>query len=167
MLKTSKTQLTHARLVEVLNYDPGTGFFIRKRSMGPRKDIAGHIDTKGHRQIMVDGVLHMAHRLAWLYVYKKHPDQMLDHINRNPDDNRIINLRLANNSQNQQNSKTRSDNVCGIKGVQFIVGEKKWRSRISIHGKTKCLGRYDTLEKAVEARRLAEASMFTHHKELT
>ena len=44
---------------------------------------------------------------------------MIDHINRNPLDNRKKNLRLANNSINQRNKKMQSNNTSGIVGVRF------------------------------------------------
>jgi len=161
----AKEILTQARLKELFSYDEQTGFFKRHMRLGPKKDISGHVATKGHRQIMVDKKLHMAHRLAWLYVYGEHPKNLIDHINRNPDDNRICNLRLATSSQNQQNTKLRKDNLCGEKGISYSEKETKWRARISIGGKTFNLGRFKSFESAINARKIAEDKMFTHHKE--
>ena len=161
MLNSNLTQL---RLKELFSYDPNTGVFKRYRRLGPKKDVAGHIATKGHRQIMIDSKLYMAHRLAWLYVHGYFPETLIDHINRNPDDNRICNLRLATSSQNQENTKTRTDNLCGHKGIYFCIKENKWRARISKHGKTKHLGRFQSIELAIQARKEAEDQYFTHHK---
>jgi hypothetical protein len=160
----AKEILTQPRLKELFSYDEKTGFFKRHIQIGPKKDVAGHVATKGHRQIMVDGKLYMAHRLAWLYVYGEHPIDLVDHINRNPDDNRICNLRLATSSQNQQNTKTRKDNLCGQKGVSFLTKEARWRARISKNGKTIHLGRFKSFEAAINARKMAEDEIFTHHK---
>lgn len=156
--------LTQERLKELFSYDKETGFFKRHKKLGPTREISGHIATKGHRQIMVDKKLYMAHRLAWLYVYGEHPSCLIDHINRNPDDNRICNLRLATNSQNQQNTKVRKDNLCGQKGISYIANEKKWRARISKNGKTINLGRFKSFDAAINARKIAEDQIFTHHK---
>jgi hypothetical protein len=156
--------LTQTRLKELFSYNAETGLFKRFRNLGPKKDIAGHIATKGHRQIMVDKKLYMAHRLAWLYVYGDFPNTLIDHINRNPDDNRISNLRLATSSQNQENTKTRTDNLCGYKGISFNKKENKWRARISKHGKTNHLGRFSSIDLAIQARKDAEDKYFTHHK---
>tara|TARA_R110000868_G_scaffold26050_1_gene100927 strand:- start:288 stop:770 length:483 start_codon:yes stop_codon:yes gene_type:complete len=154
--------LTQTRLKELFSYDAETGLFKRFKHLGPKKDIAGHISTAGHRQIMVDSKLYMAHRLVWLYVYGYFPETLIDHINRNPDDNRICNLRLATTSQNQENTKTRTDNLCGHKGISF--DQNKWRARISKHGKTKHLGRFSSIDLAIQARKNAEDKYFTHHK---
>jgi hypothetical protein len=160
----AKEILTQARLKELFSYDEKTGFFVRHKRLGPKKDIAGHVATKGHRQIMVDRKLYMAHRLAWLYVYGEHPKLLLDHINRNPDDNRICNLRLATNSQNQQNTRIKKSNKSGVKGVGYCLDSRSWRARITKNDKTFDLGRFKNFDLAVEARKKAEDSMFTHHK---
>ena len=156
--------LTQARLKELFSYDEKTGLFQRRRKLGPKRNIAGNIATKGHRQIMVDTKLYMAHRLAWLYVYGHHPKDLIDHINRNPDDNRICNLRLATNSQNQQNTKIRITNTSGAKGVCYVSSSRSWRARITKEHKTYDLGKFKSFQDAVKARQDAEDVMFTHHK---
>lgn len=157
--------LSQERLKQVLDYDLNTGFFKRKKLYGPKVDIAGHVATSGHRQIMIDGTLYMAHRLAWLWQYGELPALLVDHKNKNPDDNRICNLRLATNSENQQNTKIRSDNISGEKGISFLKTKNCWRSRISIQRKTYHLGYFQSIEDAITARKIAENKFFTHHKE--
>jgi len=157
--------LSQERLKQVLDYDPDTGLFERKNAYGPKVDIAGHVATSGHRQIMVDKKLYMAHRLAWLWQYGSFPNLLVDHKNKNRDDNRIANLRLATNAENQQNTKTRSDNICGEKGIHFLKNKNCWRSRISTKGKTYHLGYFENFEDAVKARKMAENEFFTHHQE--
>ena len=156
--------LTQERLKQLLTYDPETGLFKRFKRLGPKTEIAGHVDTSGHRQIMLDTKLYMAHRLAWLYVYGYFPLNQIDHINRNPDDNRLVNLREATHSQNQQNTKVKSNNKSGFKGISFIAKENKWRVRITKEGKTICLGRHKNLDLAIKIRQNAENKFFTHHK---
>ena len=124
----AKEILTQERLKELFLYDKDTGFFVRHKKLGPKKEVAGHVATKGHRQIMLDGNLYMAHRLAWLYVNGSFPDKLIDHINRNPDDNRIKNLRQATSSENQQNTKVRKDNLCGEKGISYSEKRNKMES---------------------------------------
>jgi hypothetical protein len=157
--------LSQDRLKQVLDYDLNTGFFKRKNLYGPKVDIAGHISTSGHRQIMVDKKLYMAHRLAWLWQYGEFPSLLVDHKNKNPDDNRICNLRLATNSENQQNTRVRVDNKTGAKGISFSKDKNCWRSRISIKGHTFHLGYFENIDEAIHARKIAENQFFTHHKE--
>lgn len=76
----------------------------------------------------------------------------IDHIDNNPSNNNIDNLRWATNSENSQNTKISSKNTSGIKGVDWYKKLNKWRAQITIDGKTKHLGYYETLEEAKKAR---------------
>lgn len=70
--------------------------------------------------------------------------QYVDHINGNPLDNRRSNLRICTNQQNTSNSKIRSNNKTGVKGVRYCKG--KYIAQINIGGKSKYLGTFKTLE---------------------
>ena len=56
---------------------------------------------------------------------------MIDHINRNPLDNRKENLRIVNNSINQRNKNVQSNNTSGISGVRFNEKLNVWTARIA------------------------------------
>jgi hypothetical protein len=140
------TELTAERLREVLNYDPATGVFTwlvrtaRCRRIG---EVAG-CGKNGYHQIGIDRRRYRAHRLAWLYMTGEWPAQEIDHINGDPSDNRITNLRPATSSQNKTNSRRRSDNNSGYKGVSFDRSRQKWQARISVAGRSaRRLGRFD------------------------
>ncbi len=156
--------ITQSELKEILHYDPETGVFTRIKRMGKRGKIgdeAGTKDTGGYICIKIFGTSHKAHRLAWLYVHGKFPTlpkNMIDHINGNKDDNRIINLREATHSQNMANTKSYSSS--GYKGVS--KSGKKWRAQITIDNKPIYIGTYDTKEEAHEAYKQAALK---HHKE--
>jgi hypothetical protein len=141
------TTLTQRRLKELLDYNPNTGVFIRKkrktktRGYVPRLPrVAGHTRTRRnctYTVIGVDGSRYWAHHLAWLWVYgswAKH----LDHINRDGGDNRISNLRPASARKNAHNRKLRVDTQTGFKGVK--KQQKNWMARICINGRRKYLG---------------------------
>ena len=81
-----QTGLTQERLKEVLDYSPTTGRFrwrVRQGNMSPGCE-AGTSSCSGYRAIRVDGLQHLAHRLAWLYVHGKHPAGEIDHRNGKP-----------------------------------------------------------------------------------
>lgn len=80
---------------------------------------------------------------------------VVDHINHNGLDNRKSNLRICTNSQNICNCLTSKNNKSGYKGVYWSKERKKWCAQITINNKTKGLGRYDTIEEAIEARKKA------------
>lgn len=117
MSKINST-LTAERLRQVLDYDPEAGVFTWCVTLSPRAVVgtrAGTLTPKGYRRIAIDGVLHRASRLAWLYVHGCWPVKTMDHINRVRDDDRIGNLRDVSTAENNEN---KTPNKHGFPGVQ-------------------------------------------------
>lgn len=84
-------------------------------------------------------------------------NEYVDHINGNALDNRRSNLRIATNSQNQMNQRTRTDNTSGYKGVHWHKVACKWQARVKINGRYVSGGLYENVEDAaIAARRLRE-----------
>lgn len=151
--------MTQDELTELLSYNPETGVFTRKKwrsSNAVAGAIAGTAHTKGYIAIWVNGRRHMAHRLAWLYMYGELPEKQIDHINRNKADNRIANLRLADNSENQQNVATTRNNKSGAVGVFWNRRHNRWFSNIVVNRKPIHLGSFTDFDEAVAARKQAE-----------
>ena len=89
------------------------------------------------------------------------PDELLvDHIDHNPRNNRICNLRVCTNAENCRNIKIRKDNSTGVTGVSRSSNGDKWRARITLDGKEIHLGQFESFDSAVEARIKAELEMF-------
>lgn len=76
---------------------------------------------------------------------------VVDHINRNPLDNRRSNLRICTQKQNARNLGIRSDNTSGYKGVRYHP-QWGWQAYIANKGKQIHVGWYKTKEEAVKAR---------------
>jgi hypothetical protein len=148
-------------LHELLTYEPDTGLIRWKVRRGPRKagQVTGCPDTCGYLQIGVNGMLHLAHRVAWYLHYGNWPSREIDHINGDPRDNRIANLRLATRAQNQMNAGLRSDNTSGIRGVAQTENGK-WRAKINVGGHHLHLGTFDTKELAHRAYQVASETHF-------
>ena len=73
-----------------------------------------------------------------------------DHINRDVLDNRKTNLRNVTPSENNYNTRPLwSNNTSGHKGICWDKERNKWLVRVG----TKQIGRYDTLEEAIQARK--------------
>lgn len=150
-------ELTQERLKELLHYDPDTGLFARKTTRGgfPIGSIAGRTQSHGYTYIMVDFKEYPASHLACLYMYGFLPSVCVDHINGNPTDNRISNLRPATLSENQQNTKMYKNNSSGIKGVTWCNRAKKWMGTIQTDRKRKTIGYFDSLDDAAIAMKKA------------
>lgn len=157
-------QVTQERLHELLTYDPASGVFTRKVKTSSRARLnkeVGSIDSRGYRQICLLGRLHLAHRLAWVYVYGEWPSEQIDHINRNRLDNRIANLRVVTCSENSQNSGMWRNNTSGHKGVYWNKPRQQWTALMMHARKRLYLGHFDDQYEAVMARKTAEALLYT------
>lgn len=155
---------TSLSLRERISYDAETGI-IRWRPK-PGNDSAtkawngrfagkiGGTDHDGYIYISFDHRTYAAHRVIWAYMFGEWPEVEIDHIDRNPSNNRIANLRLATHEQNIANSKLRSANTSGFRGVTFIHPNNRWRpelrwaATIRLNGKAKNLGHFSTKEEA-------------------
>lgn len=155
--------LTQQRLKELFKYDPETGAFTRRVGRGSAKAgaIAGYRRRQGYLMIRVGRHLYYAHRLVWLYMHGKWPDDQIDHINGVRDDNRLSNLREATPAQNMQNMRNKKD---GLPGSYRDKKSGRWVSRIGVGGEVRYLGRFDTAEEAHEAyaRAKVELHPFSH-----
>ena len=151
--------LTAERIKDLLSYDEETGAFRWRQTKGRAKagEVAGATDTYGYRVIRIDRVLYKAHRLAWLYTHDRWPVGLLDHINREPGDNRIANLREVTQSENMHNASRRSRS--GVPGVLWRAERSKWVAQIRVGYRNHVLGSFPTKQEAIDARRKAEQAM--------
>ena len=148
----------------VLRYEPETGkiyWKIRPRKRG--KDLKGaEAGTRCkcyntvYRRIRLNKATYQAHRIAWLLYYKEDPgEKFIDHKNHDGLDNRIGNLRVATNAQNQYNRGISKTSTTGYKGVTksktYCHRNKPYRARVMLYGKIICLGNFRTPEGASEA----------------
>lgn len=91
---------------------------------------------------------------------------VVDHINNNSLDNRRRNLRIVTNAENKQNLVgARSDSKNGIRGVYFNEKSKKWMGRITVNGKYKGLGSFQTREEAEIEVKKARAKYMPYSQE--
>ena len=160
--------MTQLELKKWLWYDQETGIFRWRISPMPRISpwqSAGKITRNGYVRIGLNGKSYAAHRLAWLYVHDCHPENYIDHIDGNPLNNQIENLRLATNKQNQENQKQSVRNTTGFRGVTFNKRSNKYQAQVCHNGKLIYCGLFETAEQAANAAKTKRKILYTHEKE--
>lgn len=135
------------------NYDAHSCKMLNARDAGK---IAGTLNTQNYVLIELLGRKYGVHQLAWLCTTGVWPDGEVDHINGDPSDNRLKNLRLVTLAQNRRNAARRKDNTSGVTGVRLDTATGKWHAYLRYNKKLLQLGRYSDFALAVEARKQAE-----------
>ena len=121
--------------------------------------VAGALDRQGYKalslQVPVRGSfgLYMAHRVAYAMHYGKWPKGEIDHINGDPGDNCIINLRDATTAQNQHNQARHRNKTAG---VYWRKERSRWRAEICTNSRSIKLGHFVKYADARAAREAAE-----------
>jgi hypothetical protein len=154
--------LSQAELLELLTYNAATGEFKWLVSRGKAKagTVAGS-DLNGYVCIRINRQNYLAHRLVWLYEFGRWPNEHLDHIDGNPKNDRLANLRECSHAENHQNVGTRRDNRAGAAGVYLHRGSGRYTAEIRVDGKRHSLGYHDTREEAHAAYLKAKAELHT------
>lgn len=95
----SQTELTHERLVQLLEFCPVRGCLLWRKS----GEVAGTLTDSGYCRIKVDGRSFQAHRLIIFWCYGDWPEGVVDHIDRSRHHNRLRNLRPGSVADNNKN----------------------------------------------------------------
>lgn len=110
----------------------------------------------GYGKIYHKGDSILLHR----FITQASKGQIIDHINGDVKDNRLINLRVVTHQQNIFNSKIQHNNKSGIPGVYFDKKKSKWRAQITFNGQKIHLGYFHDLHQAKEVREMKERELF-------
>ena len=109
----------------------------------------GTLRKDGYWSTQLDKKNVQVHRIVWVLNFGSIPAGMeIDHINRNPSDNRIENLRLVTRSQNGFNRRVHKQSRTGERYIHTC--SKTGRFIVRISGKS--YGTYGTLEEAIAVR---------------
>lgn len=104
-------------------------------------------DSSGYVTIYLFGFRERLHRV----IMNARKGEYVDHRNRNKDDYRRSNLRIADSGQNARNVPIKSHNQSGYKGVYLCTFTGRWRAEIRVNKKAVKIGRFDTPEEAARA----------------
>lgn len=136
----------------------GESFYVDKEDFEKVHSSCWFNNGNGYlRANTPDGTIYL-HRLVTNCPAELIPDHIGGHDTRN--DNRKDNLRLGTRGQNMQNAPLRSNNKSGCTGVHWDNERQKWQAQIKIDNKTRFLGRFESYDDAVAARRAAEEKYF-------
>jgi len=136
------------------NFNYKDGYLYRKNG-----NIAGTISKSGYGTVSVDGKRIGTHRVIYAMHYGYFPET-IDHIDGNPLNNNIYNLRAATKSQNGMNQKLSAKNISGYKGIS--KHGNNWRVCVYVEGKKINIGTYK--DKQI-ANLMAVAARNQYHKD--
>lgn len=168
------SRFSAAYLHERLDYNPitgelrwneryGDGWLIKRHNSRWAGKVTGHRDlcqNEGYLIVHLDRVCLKGHHIAWKMTYGEDPITDIDHKNRDRYDNRISNIREATDLENARNHGISRNNKSGVTGVWWLQRERKWLAAIGVGYKKIELGRFEDINDAIKARRLAEKEIF-------
>lgn len=154
----TRSDVTAETLRDLLHYEVVTGRFYRRTD---GVEVKGWCGGAKKQYLIIDlfRKKYRAHRLAYLWVEGVWPEGDVDHINRMPDCNGWHNLRDTTRSENMRNTQAPSSNKSGVKGVCKCSKGTKWRAYLMVNYKQHTVGRFNTVEEASAALRLARENL--------
>ncbi|EHA63758.1 HNH endonuclease signature motif containing protein [Synechococcus sp. WH 8016] len=163
-LNTENKMIKHKPIPkDISNYlsiNPDTGEILRIAYSGSNRTCeielgtrAGYIDSSGYRKLSFNGKEYLEHRVAWYLYYEEDPgDLTVDHIDRNPTNNKKNNLRLTLQKGQAQNR--------AALGYSYSSKHNLFIAHLKVNSKSKNLGHYDC---PLLARLAYESEAKKHH----
>jgi hypothetical protein len=146
---TKHFTLSQESLNSILIYKDGLLYWKVNRGNVKAGSIAGCHAFKGYHIVRIGGKNHYFQRVIFMMHHGYLPVNV-DHIDGNPANNRIENLRAATRSQNGLNQKIHKRNKSGFRGVSWNQKMQKWIATCQIDNKQKYLGCFESVMDAAE-----------------
>ena len=170
-MKNNFTEIDDKTIVIYIKYKNKTlECYIDKEDLSKVDFIKGTWHITNNRKGHIDGVRTKTQKDGvikqyWMHnliMEKSNPDNVIDHIDNNPLNNRKSNLREISKQENSTNLSVKlSYSRTGIRNITIDGG--KYRVRI----KGQSFGRYDTLEEAIEVANRERAKLFPLSSDVT
>jgi len=124
--------MKHCDFVE---YDESCPSCLRWSGSPSRKVVAGTpagtLNPRKYWKLSVGKVRKSVHNIVWEMFNGPVPEGLeVDHKDNDTTNNRIDNLRLASRHGQLCNTRKRTDNTSGVKGVYFLPKLNKWYARL-------------------------------------
>lgn len=156
--------ITQKILNGLFRYFDGDLYRIKSAGGKMKDSKAGFSHNSGYLALKISGLTYLTHRVIFLLHHGYMP-AIVDHIDGNPLNNKIENLRECTISQNGHNRKLNKNSSHGVKGVRLTTSGK-WQVRLSIDKKMKQFGSFEDLELAelvaIEARNKYHGNFARH-----
>jgi len=138
--------LTKQNLLNTFLYYEGNLYWKISRT---NKTKAGMLAGNKHKycKVYFNNKRYLLHRIIFMMFHGYMPDQV-DHIDGNPHNNCIENLRSVDNIKNQYNAKLSIKNTTGYKNVHWNKNIKKWSVQLRANKKNIFVGYFENLELA-------------------
>lgn len=153
---------------DYFRYDTNTGklyWRVTNSNRAPAGSEVASVRNCGYVCVRLRGRTFLAHRIIWGMMNpenKLQPGEEIDHIDHNRENNLLSNLRKTTRKENSRNLSLARNNTSGVTGVSFDKTRGKWRAEIKVEKKLIHLGRFETIDGAIAARKAAEVKYGFH-----
>ena len=117
--------MTKELLLQLFDYKNGELYWKAKKSGVTVGMKAGSDSGNGYITLQINGKNYKLHRIIFMMHYGYLP-KYLDHIDGNPSNNSIENLRECTHQENVWNQSIKKNNTTGIKNVSWSEKRKRW-----------------------------------------
>lgn len=146
-------------VIDVMDYNDCSNFCWSLSASGRHSKSGGYFCARKSRAD--DHKTMMLHNYIWVKHNCEIPSgYMVDHIDQDPANNKLSNLRLVTKSGNAINCAVRSHNKTGVTGVCWNSSKNGWRAYLTYDKKRIELGVYKNFNDAVKTRHDAEIQYF-------
>lgn len=117
--------------------------------------------SRGYFVGAVLGRVVQASRVIWAIHHGEWPE-IIDHIDGDPSNNLLANLRSVDRPTNQRNMKVGSNSKHGHRGISWDKSRSRWRATMKIKGRRGICRRFKKFDDAVAARKKMERDYGFH-----